>query len=145
MNEISLIPIEHHHGLAFCWNLNRGLEQNVDVSRLKPYVDWFYQEHLKDHFKVEESVLFPILGMKNGKVMQAIGEHKRLRTLCKATTEIEENIKLLAKELDYHVKYEERFLFPEIAKFATPEQLKLLERIHEDVPDADDWDDQFWL
>ena len=50
----SLQPLsrDHHNGLMFCFRLNRGLEKNIDETRLKNYVDWFYANHIKEHFSV---------------------------------------------------------------------------------------------
>lgn len=144
MNSLKKSQIEHHHGLSFCLNLKMGLGKQVSMSRLKPYVNWFYKKHLFSHFQIEENVLFPILGLDNKKIAQAISEHKRLRRLFEDDTEVEHSVRLIAKELDHHIRYEEKIVFPEITKVATKEQVTLLQDIHFDVLDSDDWEDQFW-
>jgi hypothetical protein len=56
---------EHHRGLLFCWKIRAGIKKNVEVSRIKKYADWFYQNYLVPHFEVEEKYVFPILGNEN--------------------------------------------------------------------------------
>ncbi|NND35428.1 MAG: hemerythrin domain-containing protein, partial [Saprospiraceae bacterium] len=134
----------HHHGLLFCWKIRTGLGNNTSPLRIKEYSDWFFRTHLKPHFQIEEGQLFPVLGRQHHMVKQAISEHRRLEGLFRSKTELEKNMKLIAEELDHHIRFEERVLFNELQKVATADQWQLLESIHEEVSDAPPWDDEFW-
>ena len=60
----SIVPLskDHHHALLLCWKITQGLKKNIDVTRIKTYVDWFWENHVLLHFKIEEKYLFPVLG-----------------------------------------------------------------------------------
>ena len=135
---------EHHHGLLLCWKIRTGLKNNTEPFRIKRYADWFFEKHLVPHFEIEEQQLFPILGHKNELVQQAISEHRRLEELFHSDTHLPIILELIGAELDHHIRFEERVLFNEIQKIATEAQLQLLEEIHRDIADSEDWDDCFW-
>ena len=142
----SLKPLsrEHHHGLLFCWKIRTGFEKNVDVSRIKKYADWFYQNYLIPHFELEEQYVFPILGNENELIIKAVSEHERLKQLFESNTEISKNISLIEEELESHIRFEERILFGEIQKIASAEQLQAIEFNHSDEAFVDNLNDPFW-
>lgn len=142
----SLQPLsrEHHHGLLLCWKIRTGLKNGVEPQRIKQYVDWFFENHLIQHFAVEEKQLFPILGLSNPMVKQAIAEHHRLRELFKSKTNLKVVLGLIESELDHHIRFEERVLFQEIQQVADDSQLQLLDEIHQEVPESNVWKDNFW-
>lgn len=142
----SLKPLsrEHHHGLLFCWKVKTGIKKNVEVSRIKKYADWFYQNYLVPHFEVEEKYVFPILGSENEWVARAVSEHENLKQLFESNTEIQKNIGLIIEELENHIRFEERVLFGEIQKIASAEQLQAIEFNHSDEAFVDNLNDPFW-
>jgi iron-sulfur cluster repair protein YtfE (RIC family) len=135
---------EHHHGLLFCWKIRAGIQKNVEVSRIKKYADWFYQNYLISHFDVEEKYVFPILGNENELIRKAVSEHQRIKQLFESNTEISKNISWIEEELESHIRFEERILFGEIQKFATAEQLQSIEINHSDEKFVDNLTDSFW-
>ena len=50
----------------------------------------------------------------------------------------------IEEELEQHIRFEERVLFPEIQKVATEKQLALIENIHQQDDFIDKLDDEFW-
>ena len=142
----SLKPLsrEHHHGLLFCWKAKTGIKKNVDVARIKKYADWFFQNYLVPHFEVEEKYVFPILGNENELIKKAVSEHEKLKQLLESNTEIQKNIGIIEKELEAHIRFEERILFGEIQKIATAEQLQSIEINHSDEKFVDNMTDPFW-
>ena len=142
----SLKPLsrEHHHGLLFCWKIRVGFEKNVDVSRIKNYADWFYQNYLIPHFELEEQYVFPILGNENELIKKAVSEHERLKQLFESSTKIQKSIGIIEKELESHIRFEERILFGEIQKNATAEQLRSIDINHSDEKFVDNLTDPFW-
>jgi len=135
---------EHHHGLLFCWKIRAGIKKNVEVSRIKKYSDWFYQNYLIPHFEVEEKYVFPILGNENELIKKAVSEHRRIKQLFESTTEIQKNSSLIEEELEAHIRFEERILFGEIQKIATAEQLHSIQMNHSDEKFVDNLSDPFW-
>lgn len=137
---------EHHNGLLLCWKIRQGFKLNVEPERIKAYTDWFQLNYLKSHFSAEEEYIFPILGNKHELVKQALEEHRRLENLFEQASDIEEALKQIEKELDLHIKFEERVLFNEIQNIATSDQLEEIKKHHEDEKFCDDhWKDKFWL
>lgn len=135
---------EHHHALLFCWKIRAGIKKNVEVSRIKKYTDWFYQNYLTLHFEVEEKYVFILLGNENELIKKAVSEHRRLKRLFESNTEIQKNLNLIEEELESHIRYEERILFGEIQKNATAEQLQSIQINHSDEKFVDNLTDQFW-
>lgn len=135
---------EHHHGLLLAWKIRAGFNKKVDVDRIKVYADWFFKTHLIPHFEVEETHIFTILGNNNDLVKRALSDHRRLNRLFEQTDDLEKNLSLIEEELDKHIRFEERILFPEIQKAATEAQFAHIERIHQSEPFEDKLDDEFW-
>jgi len=143
----ALQPIsrEHHHGLLLSWKIREGLKRNIEPARIKQYTDWFWKNHLQQHFEFEEKYIFPILGKADKMVNRAKKEHGRLRRLFISPERVEINLSLIEEELVAHIRFEERVLFNEIQKVANKEQLALLESSHQQLPDPETWEDEFWL
>lgn len=135
--------VEHHHGLSFCYNLKYGINNNIEHHRLIQFANWFYTNFLKQHFRIEEKHLFPILGMNDSRVVQAINEHQRIESLFLKDIADENVLLILTNELDHHIKFEERHVFPDVIDLATEAQLELLRDIHDDQV-FDDYHDKFW-
>lgn len=141
----ALQPIsrDHHHGLLLCWKIRSGFKKGVEIDRIKKYTDWFWENHLEQHFEVEERYLFPVLGDGNELVRKALTQHRRLSRLFQASTELEKNLSLIEEELNAHIRFEERVVFNEIQQLASPEQLRIMEE-HDYSPFVDNLDDEFW-
>jgi hemerythrin-like domain-containing protein len=144
---IALQPLsrEHHFGLLLCWKIRTGFSKGVAADRIKAYADWFYSNHLVPHFEMEEAHIFPVLGNEHELVQQALNEHKRLHSLFHAQEDSQNVLSDIEEELEKHIRFEERVLFNEIQKVATPEQLQERERLHTDEPFTEAWEDKFWV
>lgn len=139
-----LLSREHHHGLLLCWKIKTGFSKGVAADRIKNYADWFYKAYLIPHFEAEEKYVFTILGNDNGLIKQAIEEHRLLSGLFSDTSDIESSLKQIQTELEKHIRFEERILFNEIEKAASPEQLKEFEQNHTEGKFAENLSDEFW-
>ncbi len=135
---------EHHHGLLLCWKIRTGLSKKVAPERIKTYVDWFFKTHLIPHFELEETYIFPILGMDNPKIKKALREHRRLVRLVTSSVDLIRRLVQIEEELEQHIRYEERQLFNEIQKVATESQLETIQKFHNDEKFKDNTHDQFW-
>ena len=143
-SELKPFSHDHHHGLLLCWKIKTGMAKNVELKRIKEYVDWFYQNHLQEHFELEEKYIFSILETGNEHIQQALKEHKRLNHLFEASSDLETNLKCIEKELEAHIRFEERILFAEIQKSATKEQLETIEEVHSKEAFLENEDANFW-
>lgn len=143
----SLKPLsrEHHHGLLLCWKIRQGIKFKVEPQRMKDYIDWFKQKYLYPHFEAEEEFVFPVLGPENKLIKKALSEHRRLKRLFNQQSEVIKALSLIEEELDEHIRFEERILFNEIQKIASPNQFEEMEEKHHAIAFSDDeWKDHFW-
>ena len=142
----SLQPLSrnHHFGLLLCWKIREGFRRNIVPERIKRYADWFWLHHLIPHFDLEERHVFPILGNSHELIIQAIAEHRRLQSLFEKETNVSETLSLIEHKLEQHIRFEERVLFNEIQRVATPEQLAQCEEYHKEAEPGLVWDDEFW-
>ena len=138
------LKTEHHHGLMVCWNMLDGLKRGVEATRIKAYASWFYVNHLEDHFQIEERQLFPALGFDHPYIQQAIEEHQRLRLLFTFPEPLQQTLELISAELDHHIRFEERLVFPAIKARSSEHQWHLLEAIHREPGEVSEWSDPFW-
>lgn len=143
--ELQPLSHDHHQGLLLCWKIRTGLKKEVPLERIKSYTDWFFDNHLKPHFELEEKYIFTILGDDNPLIQQALSEHSRLNYLFNATTDLKENLSLIDKELEAHIRFEERVLFGEIQIKASVEQLAKIKEIHTEETFIEKDDNVFWL
>lgn len=135
---------DHHHGLLLSWKIRSGFSKNIEFERIKTYADWFFEHQLIPHFDLEEEHIFPLLEADNDMVKRALAEHRRLKRLFAETKDVEKSLHKIEEELEQHIRFEERILFPEIQKNATEAQLALIEDIHQDDRFEDNESDEFW-
>ncbi len=139
---------EHHYGLLLCWKIRAGYRKNIDVSRIRSYAEWFYKNHLLVHFEVEEKYVFSILGNEHKLVKRACSEHRRLKRLFEGINETNKNLGLIEEELEAHIRFEERILFNEIQRIASPAQFEEILSRHSvqtnEVTKPEEWKDEFW-
>lgn len=135
---------DHYQGLLLCLKIRKGIDNGISPERIEEYVHWFYSEHLLPHFKTEEELLFPILGLHHPLIIQAVAEHRDLERMIAADQTSPELLKDIAQKLDDHIRFEERVLFMEIEKVATPEQLQLIADHHHETEFCDNAALRFW-
>ena len=141
---------DHHFTLLFCWKIRTGVKLQIEISRIKNYVSYFWQTHMQPHFNEEEILLFA--PAKDAAVQRALNEHAEIRQQIN-TIITSENIQAaqleqLANIVETHVRYEERELFPHLEKVLSEAQLhqigNALQQTHATVC-KDDFTDEFWI
>lgn len=135
---------EHHHALLLSWKIRTGFYKNVQPERIKTYVDWFYKKYMLPHFEHEEKYMFAILDQGHELIKKALSEHRRLQRLFEDETDLERSLSLLEEELERHIRFEERVLFPEILKNATTQQLEDVIKYHVEIPFVENTGHEFW-
>ena len=135
---------DHHAGLLLCFKIREGFKYNIDPSRIKAYVNWSWEQELAPHFELEEQYAFPVLGEDHPLIKQALKEHQELQYLFDSNTDLSEKLKQIESRLKQHIRFEERVLFNEIQRQATPEQLAKIEAAHSGPSSCELWHDKFW-
>ncbi|WP_418602373.1 hemerythrin domain-containing protein [Hwangdonia sp.] len=135
---------EHHHGLLLSWKIRSGFSKNIEPKRIRVYADWFFKQHLIPHFDMEEAHIFPILEQNNELIKKALADHRRIKRLFAETDDDAKTLSKIEEELDKHIRFEERVLFPEIQKVATEGQMLQIEKIHQPEKFEDNLVDEFW-
>lgn len=148
-----LLPVsrEHHFGLLFCWKIRQGIKKSIAVERMLKYLRFFFDGHLKEHFADEERLLFT--DRDDTFVQSAISQHIALRReieslLDSAGTAKPEQLGRLADELDEHIRFEERTLFPHLEQVLPAGDLNAIgEQLHDHNRNVfiDVYPDEFWL
>lgn len=144
IKELQPFSREHHHGLLLSWKIRKGFTNGIENERIKLYADHFFKNSLIPHFQDEEKYVFPILGNDHELVMKALAEHRRLIRLFENKTDISRALSQIEEELEAHIRFEERVLFPEVQEKATASELKLITEHHTEIKACEDWDDEFW-
>ena len=145
--ELAPLSREYHEGLLAVWKIRQGLQKNIEPARIAAFVQWFSATHLQPHFEKEEIVFPRVLSRSHSLITQMIDEHAHLKKLVIEIAQHADLKKLetLAQTLYDHIRFEERQLFGEVEKAATPEQLKQLsETIHGETK-KENWPDAFWM
>lgn len=147
--DIKLLSRDHHFGLLFSWKIKQGVAKNVDTKRMKNYVNFFWSQHLKDHFLDEEVLLFNRLDADEP-CAQAKKDHQRIVSLIDAVNAANQGDYLVYEKLisflNEHIRFEERVVFPHLEKVLSESTLSsighFLERQHHEF--LDDYQDEFW-
>jgi hemerythrin-like domain-containing protein len=148
--DINIIPLsrDHHYGLLFSWKVRQGLAKHVEPERIQRYVRHFWEHHLKEHFAEEERLLFR--GRPDPLCIEAIDQHHKIQGLVQAIQGsgvwIETNYGLLADQLEQHIRFEERQVFPFLEQKLTKDELAAVGTAlnHHARPADDAYDDEFW-
>lgn len=137
---------EHNEVLLLSTRIGFGLRNNIDAKRIKKYADWFKNEYLDPHFDLENKYVFPILNEGNVRLKRALANHRRLNRLFDESSNLIISLNRLEEELKSFVRFEERIIYNEIQKAATPEELMAIEELHQQIDLSEaSWEDKFWI
>jgi hemerythrin-like domain-containing protein len=122
---------DHHQALVIARDLRRAEELPKAARRFLE----FWRQHGEPHFRIEEEVLLPcwaLLGTVDaGAAARLAREHLRIRRAAMALESRRaslEQIHDLGEELEAHVRFEERELFPLLEADLDEDQLTDLAR-----------------
>lgn len=136
---------DHHYGLLLCWKIRQGFKLGIEPYRIKVYCQWFWENYLEAHFEEEKKVIFPVLSEEDPLIKQAMSEHKRLRKLFASWDNAEKTLGQIEEELERHIRFEERTLFPVIQEKASDEQLDTITKYGDREKFQENESDPFWL
>ena len=87
-----------------------------------------------------------MLGKDDELIKRAMKEHHLLRKLFEDENGDIQNLTLIEKHLEEHIRFEERELFYKIEAVATKVQLQRIGNIKsEDIKTLENWKDEFWV
>lgn len=136
----------HHKTLFFCWNIRAGIDKGVEMQRMVDYVNWYGKNILFKKFEIEENHLFALLDEEHYLVKRALKEHRRLKRLFKIDVKNPmKSLIYIEEELDLHIRFEEKQMFPEFEKNSTQPKLKVIKEHFNLLLTNSDWKDQFWI
>jgi hemerythrin-like domain-containing protein len=146
-----IVPLsrDHHAGLLFCWKIRQGIRNQTETERIRQYVLYFWQEHLKTHFREEEELLFSTT--TDVLIGRAISEHRILENRIRQVIDNKQINYTLLEEIadltDNHIRFEERILFPFLESVLPVAVLNsignTLRELHKDSR-PDNYADAFW-
>lgn len=136
---------DHHHGLLLCWKIRQGFKFEIEPSRIRAYCQWFWENYLETHFEEEERVIFPVLSEEDPLIKRAVSEHKRLRKLFTSWEDPEKTLGQIEEELEKHIRFEERTLFPSIQEKASEKQLETIKKHGDREKFVENDSDIFWV
>ena len=145
-NELAPLSRDHHEGLMLVWKIRKGIKNNITPGRISSYCHWFWDHHLHTHFKEEEELLVDVLPGEHPLMQQMFAEHVAIKALLDKMNREEdyELFEQFAQTLNDHIRFEERILFNEIEKAATPEQLQKIATHLREEEHCPAWPDEFW-
>ena len=133
LRDPSLIPLshQHQHALALCVQIERGLAgatAGKGLAELALAVMQHFDSEMRNHFRAEETVLFPLLSdFESTRVLvrSLIDEHRSLEELRNGLGQAPDQHRIaeFAQLLRLHVRKEEGVLFEEAQKLLSREQL----------------------
>ena len=124
---------DHHRTLLLAQSIKKGAPQfrgmaTTDEGK-RSDVLLHYEEHLKDHFRKEETVFadcINVLPQTNELITEIIEEHRRIEELIHDLTEgkeITDTLNALGFLLEKHIRKEERQLFELLQEKLSAEKL----------------------
>ena len=146
--QLTPLSKDHHDGLLFAFKIKQGLKNGTDIKLIAEYVQWFWKNHLHEHFIEEEQILAPYLPHDNELLKQMMEEHENIEAMIRINEEIPDNTLLaqLAQAIDDHIRFEERQLFPYAEKTIPEEQLNdIYERLSKEPVQCEKWEREFWV
>ncbi|HEV2482382.1 MAG TPA: hypothetical protein VGS79_22110 [Puia sp.] len=146
--DANIIPLsrDHHYGLLFCWKIRQGLAKHVELERIQRYVQHFWEHHLQGHFAEEETLLF----REDPLCLEAKEQHHKIQNLVQAIQGsgvwMEAYYRRLADQVEQHIRFEERQVFPFLEQKLTKDQLTGIGvELNNHARSADDaYEDEFW-
>ncbi|ELR70550.1 hypothetical protein C900_03531 [Fulvivirga imtechensis AK7] len=141
---------DHHFGLLLCWKIRTGFNRGISPGRMQNYVQYYFSEHLFDHFAWEERMVFTLLDEQDPLIKKALSQHRKLRKLYNQLEskpeKCEVSLGLIEELLENHIRFEERELFNHIQEVCSEAALDKLgnEINNEHISFKDEWNDVFW-
>lgn len=146
--QLTPLSKDHHDGLLFSWKIKQGLKNGTDIKLIAEYVQWFWTNHLQEHFREEEQILAPHLPAEDELLKKMFEEHEEIEAMIHVNENISDAALLekLAGAIYDHIRFEERGLFPYAEKLLPVEELnKIYEQLSKEKGECEKWEREFWV
>jgi hypothetical protein len=146
--QLTPLSKDHHDGLLFAWKIGQGIKNGAPVNIISEYVQWFWKNHLAEHFREEEQILAPHLPADNELLTQMLDDHQEIEAMVHISENIPDPSLLqnLAQAIDDHIRFEERQLFPYAEKLIPERDLNLIyEQLSKEPVKCEKWEREFWV
>jgi hemerythrin-like domain-containing protein len=144
-----LVPLskEHHDGLLAVWKIKQGLRNGTDHKIIAEFIQWFWENDLQEHFKKEETILSVHLPGENELVQQMFKEHEEIEALININAMIadEDIFAQVTEQLQNHIRFEERVLFPFAEKVIPSDTMEDIYQALLLSKPKSKWENEFWL
>lgn len=146
--ELAPLSREHHEGLLFVWKIKQGIAFGIPADRIGKYCEWYRTNILEDHFTKEERTLSSLLPSSDVLLNTMKEDHQ---AIIEKLEQIEDDasyysLQRLAQIIYYHIRFEERSLFPHIEQLAPSEKLEQAAKtLAAETKPASEWRDEFWI
>jgi hemerythrin-like domain-containing protein len=145
--QLTPLSHDHHDGLLFAWKIKQGLKKGTDLNAIADYVNWFWENHLVEHFRKEDKVIAPLMPAEDVLIKRMSDEHEEIEALVQINKNIPDaaNLEVISEKVNDHIRFEERILFPHIEKTLSEYQLDyILKKLSVEAPTCGEWKDEFW-
>jgi hemerythrin-like domain-containing protein len=121
---------QHHNGLLMVLLLKKGIAKNASISEMNHFISLNWEEELKHHFEMEETILLPALAGSSfdmSLITQLKEEHSSIRAIVKKSelkTATLDDIIIFHSLLESHIRFEEKQFFPQAETVLTEAQLQ---------------------
>ena len=146
--ELAGLSREHHDSLLFVWKIRQGISYKTDLTRIAAYCEFFWETNMKDHVKKEETAVRMVLPAGHPLRTNLLEDHEAIRNKIREVTDEPSytGLSRLAQIIYYHVRFEERTLFPHVEQVSTPRQMEELGALLSDAHSIpENWPDEFWV
>lgn len=131
---------QHHNGLLMALLLKKGIAKDASVQEMNHFISLNWEEDLKQHFDLEETILLPALAGSTFDIhliSRLKEEHAFIRSMvAKAASSLSSKDDIIAFHtlLDAHIRFEEKIFFPQAEEVLTEEKLnKIGQALEEDL------------
>lgn len=143
---MSAINEEHRAARIFIERL-RKFTAHTRHDRVEKYITWYWKEHIRPHFQLEEQVFIPLLPPAHPLLARMEDEHAEIMELLIGLSHDFEDatVALFCSQIERHIRFEEEQFFPYVqqlwnnGQLGDPDWKKSLAS----VPTTE-WPDAFW-
>ena len=151
--ELKTLSWEHHDALVSASRLKRGVEKKAQISQMREFLLYVWENDLPHHFEQEEQSIIKAVQGKEGSqplVERVLAEHKKFAALAEEINaeqgDMMAKIEEFAVLLNAHVRFEEREFFPFVEESLSKDELAevgvFLREEHR--PSCKTWNPEFW-
>ena len=146
--QLSGLSRDHHDSLLFVWKIKQGIIYGIAAERIARYCEWFWSNHLKAHFRMEEDGFSKLLPPDDVLLNTMVEDHEAIRAKMEQVIDDPSyySLKRLAQIIYYHIRFEERSLFSHAEETTSAKALE--EAMHflgHGNHKKTEWQDEFWI